>query len=432
MSRASRLDPASRDLALARDAADPLRALRERFCLPVGEDGKPLTYLCGHSLGLAPRAARDAVAQELDDWARLGVVGHHAARRPWMVYADYAQAGLARLCGARPGDVVAMNSLTANLHLMLAAFYRPQGARTRILIESGAFSSDRHAVASQLAWHGLDPDAHLVELEPDTASGAFDDAAIEAAIAREGERLALVLWPGVQFRSGQAFDLARIARAAHGVGALVGFDQAHAIGNLPLALEAVGADFAVWCSYKYLNAGPGATGGCFVHPRHTAARAPRALAGWWGHEAATRFRMAPGFVPEAGAAGFALSNPPILSTAPLLASLELFDAAGIGPLRAKSVELTAFLEALVAQVAGQRLRLLTPREPARRGAQLSLQFAGGGAHARAVFERLGAAGIVCDLREPDVLRVAPVPLYNGWQDAWDFARALEGALDAAG
>ncbi|MCC6170965.1 MAG: kynureninase [Gammaproteobacteria bacterium] len=420
------------ELARARDAADPLHAFRDRFCLPAGADGQPLTYLCGHSLGLAPRRAREYVAQELDDWARLGVVGHHAAARPWMAYADHAQGGLAALTGAQPADVVAMNSLTANLHLMLAAFYRPLGSRTRILIEAGAFSSDRHAVASQIAWHGLDPAAQLVELEPDARSGVFDEAAIETAIADQGERLALVLWPGVQYRTGQAFDAARLARAAHAVGALAGFDHAHAIGNLPLALAADDADFAVWCSYKYLNAGPGATGGCFVHPRHTRAEGARGLEGWWGHEAATRFRMAPQFVREHGAAGFALSNPPILSTAPLLASLEIFGAAGILALRRKSVELTAFLEALIRDRAGSRLHVLTPPDPARRGAQLSLQFAGGGAHARAVFERLAAAGLVCDLREPDVMRIAPVPLYNGYEDAWQFAAQLDAALRHAG
>jgi kynureninase len=325
-----------------------------------------------------------------------------------------------------------MNSLTANLHLMLAAFYRPQGARTRILIESGAFSSDRHAVASQLAWHGLDPDLHLVELQGDAPGGVFGEGQVEAAIAREGERLALVLWPGVQYRTGQAFDGARIARAAHAVGALAGFDEAHAIGNLPLTLQADDADFAVWCSYKYLNSGPGAVGGCWVHPRHTRDAGRRGLAGWWGHEAGTRFRMEPAFVPAAGAAGFALSNPPIFSTAPLLASLGVFDAAGLAALRRKSVELTACLEALVACVAGSRLRQLTPAAPRQRGAQLSLQFAGGGAHARAVFALLGAAGIVCDLREPDVMRIAPVPLYNGFEDAWRFASSLGDALGRVG
>jgi len=425
-------DHASLARARERDAADPLRGFRERFCLPTGADGRPSTYLCGHSLGLAPRSARDYVLQEVEDWSRLGVVGHHAARRPWVGYADHARTGLAALVGAAPADVVAMNSLTTNLHLMLAALYRPQGSRTRILIEAGAFSSDRHAVASQLAWHGLAPDAHLVELQPEPGSVVFDEAQLEAAIAREGERLALVLWPGVQYRSGQAFDGARIVRAAHAVGALAGFDHAHAIGNLPLSLQADDADFAIWCSYKYLNSGPGAVGGAWVNPRHTAGAGAQGLAGWWGHEAATRFLMAPQFVREAGAAGFALSNPPIFSTAPLLASLEVFGAAGLTALRRKSVELTAFLEAMVARHAGAALRQLTPAGPRQRGAQLSLQFAGGGVQARAVFERLGADGMVCDLREPDVMRIAPVPLYNGFEDVWHFADRLGAALRQAG
>ena len=426
------LDPASLARARERDCVDPLRPFRERFCLPQTGDGTPLTYLCGHSLGLAPRAARAGVEQELDDWARLGVLGHHAARRPWVDYADRARAGLAALVGAAPADVVAMNSLTTNLHLMLAAFYRPQGRRTRIVIEAGAFSSDRHVVASQIAWHGLDPATELFELQGALAGGVFDEAQVEAAIGDAGERLALVLWPGVQFRTGQAFDTARITRAAHAVGAVAGFDHAHAIGNVPLTLQADAADFAVWCSYKYLNAGPGAIGGCFVHPRHTRDAGVGGLAGWWGHEAATRFRMEPAFIRERGAAGFALSNPPIFATAPLLASLELFGAAGLVALRRKSVELTAYLEALVCQVVGSRLRVLTPSGPRQRGAQLSLQFVDGGAHARAVLERLGAAGLVCDLREPDVMRIAPVPLYNGFEDVWRFAAGLAAALARVG
>ncbi len=426
------LPAATLQRARERDAADPLRDFRDRFCLPPTPEGMPLTYLCGHSLGLAPRSARGWLSQELEDWERLGVTGHHAALRPWVGYADRARSGLATLTGAAVADVVAMNSLTTNLHLMLAAFYRPSGRRTRILIESGAFSSDRHAVASQLAWHGLDPAAHLIELQPDARSGVFGAAAIEAAIAQQGPQLALVLWPGVQYRTGQAFDLGRIARAAHAVGAVAGFDQAHAIGNLPLRLQADEADFAIWCSYKYLNSGPGAVGGAWVHPRHTSDGQAHGLTGWWGHQAATRFRMAPEFIAESGAAGFALSNPPIFSTAPLLASLDEFAAAGIDRLRRKSVELTAFLEALVEALAGNRLRRLTPSMPGERGAQLSLQFAGGGAHARAVFDLLAADGLVCDLREPDVMRIAPVPLYNRFEEVWVFADRLRTALARVG
>jgi kynureninase len=419
-------------LARARDAADPLAAFRGAFSLPATADGAPALYLCGHSLGPMPLAARERVTEELEDWARLAVAGHHVSRRPWIDYADRACGGLARLAGAQPADVVAMNSLTANLHLLMASFYRPSAVRTRVLIESGAFSSDRHAVASQIAWHGLDPEQELVEVEPREPGAVLGEDDVEAAILAAGDRLALVLWPGVQYLSGQAFDCARIARAAHAVGALCGFDHAHAIGNLPLSLERDGADFAVWCSYKYLNAGPGAIGGAFVHPRHSTGSGALRLAGWWGHEPSSRFAMRPGFVPAPGAAGWAVSNPPILSTAPLLASLSTFDAAGIVALRRKSVELAAFLEALLAPQVGRGLEQATPAEPSRRGCQLSLRLRGGRAAAHAVMARLEEEGVVLDFREPDVLRVALVPLYNGFEDAWRFADALGRALRGLG
>jgi kynureninase len=420
--------PDSLEAARALDAADPLPLGADAFARPCDDAGRPLAYLCGHSLGLMPRAARDGVLAELDDWAHLGVEGHHVARRPWVDYADFAIDGLCALTGARAHEVVAMNSLTVNLHLLLASFYQPRGARRRILIEAGAFSSDRHAVAAQIAWHGLDPASELIELAPRGEDATLDPELIDAAIEREGERLALVLWPGVQYRTGQAFDCARIARAAHRVGALAGFDHAHAIGNLPLDLPADDADFAVWCSYKYLNAGPGAIGGAFVHERHGLEPERMRLAGWWGHEPATRFEMAPRFAAAHGAAGWAVSNPPVLSAAPLLASLELFGRAGIAALRARSTRLTAALAGLISAHAGGRATLLTPADPTRRGCQLSLRFAAAG-EARRVFERLRAAGVVGDLREPDVLRVAPVPLYNGYEDVWRCAAALAAALE---
>jgi len=407
------------------DAADPLREFRARFALPHA-NGTPLTYLCGHSLGLEPLAARERVLEELDDWGRLGVLGHERARRPWIAYHELMAAGLERLTGARAGEVVAMNSLTVNLHLMLAGFYRPAGSRTRIVMEAGAFPSDRHAVAAQIAWHGLEPRTALVELTP--AQGELLSVeVIEEYLARHAEQVAVVLWPGVQYRTGQAFDLARIVRAAHRCGAVAGFDLAHSIGNLPLALHEDGADFAVWCSYKYLNAGPGAVGGCFVHERHAASTAPR-LAGWWGHDPATRFAMRPEFRASPGAAGWQVSNPPILSSAPLLASLELFDAAGTQALRAKSRLLTGYLEFLLLPLGVQ---LLTPRDPAERGCQLSVRIDASAERARAIFERLGARGAVCDWREPDVIRVAPVPLYNSFEDVHRFATQLGDELRAA-
>jgi kynureninase len=422
--------------AQARDAADPLRALRSRFALPRDARGAPLVYLCGHSLGLLPLAARDIVNEELDDWARLGVHGHELARRPWVPYHENLSAALAALSGAQPGEVVAMNSLTVNLHLMLASFYRPSGARARILIEAGAFSSDRHALASHIAWRGLEPQSTLIEIAPPAGQDLVPEEAIEACLAEQGEEIALVLWPGVQFRTGQAFDLARIVRAAHAHGCIAGFDLAHSIGNTPLGLHADEADFAVWCSYKYLNGGPGAIGGCFVHQRHSDAQ-PRTrhsgalpgarLAGWWGHEERTRFLMEPQFHAAGGAAAWQLSNPPILAAAPLIASLAIFSEAGMAALREKSVALTDFLDELLRPLE-PAVHILTPRESARRGCQLSIRIAAGAARGKRVFDALGARGMVCDWRPPDIIRVAPVPLYNRFEDAWHFSRALAEAL----
>jgi kynureninase len=409
------------EYARHRDATDPLREFRERFALPRDARGEPLVYLCGHSLGLAPLAARDRVAEELEDWARLAVLGHDSARRPWFPYHENLTAGLQHLTGARPHEVVAMNSLTVNLHLMLASFYHPADKRTKILIEAGAFPSDRHAVASQIDWHGLSAPTELLELAP-AAGDLVSEETIEQYLESRGAEIAVVLWPGVQYRTGQAFDLARIARAAHRAGCIIAFDLAHCIGNLPIALHDSDADCAVWCSYKYLNGGPGAIGGCFIHERH-AARAPR-LAGWWGHDAATRFEMQPEFRATPGAAGWQISNPPILSSAPLIASLELFQAARIERLREKSLALTGLLELLVEPL---DVHITTPRDPQARGCQLSLRI-GAAARGRRIFDWLGAQGAVCDWREPDVIRVAPVPLYNTFEDVFRFAALLAQAL----
>ncbi len=418
-------------LAAAEDLAAAATFHGAEFCLPNAADGSSLVYLCGHSLGLAPRRAAAYVQEELTEWQNRGVMGHHEGKRPWVDYAERTRAGLAALTGAQPDDVIAMNSLSVNLHTMLASFYRPAGARRRILIESGAFSSDRHAVAAQIAWHGLDPNVDLVELTPRIGEDVLRAEDIDAAIAREGERLALVLWPGLQFRTGQAFDCARIARAAHTVGAMVGLDHAHAIGNLALDLPGSEADFAVWCSYKYLNAGPGAIGGAYVAPRHSERSAPR-LAGWWGHDPATRFRMEPGFAPAAGAAGWAVSNPPIFSCAPLLASLDIFGASGIVRLRQRSLQLTEWLQGAIEQYCGADVEFISPRDPSARGAMLSIRIPGGGARSRRIFDLLGALGVVGDFREPDVLRLTPAPLYNTFSDTQLAAERLALALKTAG
>ncbi len=411
--------------ARRRDEADPLRDFRQRFALPRNDDGQPTLFLCGHSLGLMPLTARTLVAEELDDWARLAVLGHEHARRPWIPYHENLTAGLTHLTGARATEVIAMNSLTVNLHLMLATFFHPAGRRTKIVIESGAFSSDRHAVASQLQWHGLDPQQHLIELTPPPGNDCIPEDVIELALAQHGPEIALLLWPGVQFRTGQAFDLPRIARAARKAGCVVGFDLAHSIGNMPLALHDYEADFAVWCSYKYLNAGPGAIGGCFIHERHFSH--PH-LKGWWGNEAATRFRMEPLFRPAAGIAAWQISNPPILASAPLLASLQIFQEARIERLRAKSVELTGWLEFLIGRL-GPDAHCITPGEAAARGAQISIRITGGApTRGRRVFDTLLARGVICDWRDPNVIRVAPVPLYNTFEEVFRFSEQLGAVL----
>ena len=420
--------------ARARDAADPLRTFRDDFLIPPAIDATldPDTqlYFAGNSLGLQPRGVREALLTELDDWARLGVEAHFHGRHPWMPYHEEVRGHLAGIAGAMPSEVVAMNSLTANLHLMMVSFYRPTPERHAILIEAGTFPSDHHATESQIRFHGYDPKRALIELEGDPDTGIVGIERIERALAEHGSRIALVLWPGVQYRTGEVFDLAAIAKLVHAQGCTIGFDLAHAAGNLPLQLHDSGADFAAWCSYKYLNAGPGAVAGCFVHERHAHSDRPR-FSGWWGHDQRTRFRMGPEFVPTAGADGWQLSNPPILALAPLRASLDVFHRAGIDRLRAKSRELTAFLEALIRARLQGAIEIVTPAEPERRGCQLSLRVIGGRARGRALFEHLIARGVIGDWREPDVIRVAPTPLYNRFLDAWKLVEAIAAWRDHA-
>ena len=422
-------EPYSDAHALAEDAADPLRALRAEFLIP-GHAGAEQAYFCGNSLGLQPKGARAAVEEVLDKWATQAVEGHFLDPAPWMPYHALVRDGLAGLVGAQPSEVVAMNSLTANLHLMLASFYRPTRERPAILMEAGAFPSDRYALESQVRFHGFDPATDLIEVQPDGEDGTISMAAIARAIGQHGPRLATIVWPGVQYRTGQAFDLADITRLGHAVGAIVGFDLAHAVGNLPLQLHDSGADFAVWCHYKYMNAGPGAVAGCFVHARHARTDRPR-LAGWWGHDQTSRFRMGPQFVPTPGADGWQLSNPPILGLAPLRASLDLFGRAGMQALRAKSLRLTGYLETLIRAQLADVLQIATPADPAQRGCQLSLRVAGGRERGRALFEHLAAHGVIGDWREPDVIRISPAPLYNTHADVLRFARTVAAWRDAA-
>jgi kynureninase len=407
--------------AQAQDAADPLRHFRDEFLIPP-HHGRDSHYFCGNSLGLQPRAVREALGAELDDWGQLAVEGHFKGRLPWMDYHEFVRDDLATVVGAQPSEVVAMNTLGVNLHLMMVSFYRPTPERHAILIEAGAFPTDRYAVESQVRFHGFDPATSLIELKGDEANGTISMEAVERVLAEHGSRIALVMLPGVQYRTGQAFDLAAITRLAQRHGCMVGFDLAHAVGNLPLQLHDIGADFAIWCSYKYLNSGPGAVGGAFVHERHARTTLPR-FAGWWGHDKTTRFQMGPQFVPTYGADGWQLSNPPILALAPLRVSLEIFVRAGMSNLRKKSERLTAYLEWLVQTQLGDVLEVVTPADPSRRGSQLSIRVQGGRARGRSLFEYLMEQGIVGDWREPDVIRISPTPLYNRFADCVAFAQA---------
>jgi kynureninase len=410
------------------DALDPLKTLSAEFHHPHDRAGRRLTYLCGHSLGLQHESTEAYVGQELADWRRLAVLGHHAAERPWIAYHERAAAGLALLVGAGPTEVVAMNSLTVNLHLMMVSFFRPNGERNRILIEKSAFPSDRYAVASQLEFHGLAVREHLIEIAPRPGEHTLRTEDIAEQIGREGPRLALVLLPGVQYLSGQLLELAPLILAARAAGAAVGLDLAHAVGNVPLALHDWGADFAVWCSYKYLNAGPGAVGGCFVHERHANRRDLPRFAGWWGHDKAARFEMHPHFDPMPGAEGWQISNPPVLSTAPLLASLAVFERAGIDRLREKSLALTAFMRRLIEARLPGAVEIVTPRAAAGHGSQLSLRLLEPRAAARSCYERLTDDGVIGDWREPDTLRVSAAPLYNSFRDVFVAVEALARAV----
>jgi kynureninase len=415
---AFRLD---RSYAEALDGQDDLAAYRDAFEIPTNAQGSPVVYLCGHSLGLMPRSVPDFVARELEDWARLGVRGHMHARTPWYSYHEVFRDNAARLVGGRPGEVVMMNSLTVNLHLMLTTFYQPSGRRRCILIEDNAFPSDRYAVASHVASRGLDPVETICVVTPRTGSGVLEPDDIERVLREHGHETAVVLMGGVNYFTGQWFDIGRVTELARAEGCVVGFDLAHAAGNVPLELHDWNVDFAVWCSYKYLNGGPGAVAGCFVHDRHGRNAALKRLAGWWGNDPATRFQMPLDFIPREGADGWQVSNPPILALAPVRASLEIFDEVGMARLRSKSVALTGYLARLLTALGEDVVSVITPVHPNARGCQLSLRVTRG---TRALYEALEKMDIVVDFREPDIIRAAPVPLYNTFRDVWDFAAAV--------
>jgi kynureninase len=419
----------SEDFAKRLDERDPLARFRERFALPT-RHGEPVVYFNGNSLGLMPLAARGLVAGELDDWAALAVDGHFSGKTPWFSYHEALRLPYARLVGAEPVEVVAMNGLTVNLHLMMATFFRPIAGRDKILIEDGAFPSDTYAAQTQLGLHGIDPGKSLIRVAPRSGEALLRTDDLIELIERRGGEIALVLLPGVQYYTGQLLDIAAITKAARRQGCVVGWDLAHAVGNVPLHLHDWDVDFAAWCSYKYLNGGPGAIAGCFVHERHGRnATLPR-MGGWWGNDPATRFRMHEqrDFVPRDGADGWQLSNPPILAMAPLRASLAIFDEAGVEALRQKSVVLTGYLHWLLDQEPRGRFELITPENPSERGCQLSIRILEKPVETLRAIE---AFGVVGDFRPPDVVRVAPVPLYNTFHEVWRVGGMLHRAARTA-
>jgi len=410
------------------DAADPLREFRAEFSFPRDKDGADKLYFCGNSLGLQHRSVPAVVEEVLGAWRERAVDGHFTGERPWITYHERLREGQAALTGAESNEIVTMNTLTVNLHLAMIGFYRPQGRRRRIVIEHQAFPSDRYAVESQIRLHGLDPADCLVELAPEEGERLIAEDRIETYLRQHGRSVALVLWPSVQYATGQMFDLGRVAAAARDCGARVGFDLAHGVGNVPLSLKDSGCDFAAWCTYKYLNAGPGAIAGMFIHQRHHGRTDLPRLNGWFGNDLATRFRMAPEFRPARGADAWQLSTHTTLGMAPLLASLEVFGRAGFVRLREKSVALTGWLAGHIQELLGDELQIITPLQAHRRGCQLSLRVRAGRDAGRRLFAQLEQEGVVPDWREPDVIRVAPVPLYNSFEDCAQFVRIVRQSI----
>ncbi len=419
--------------ARSQDETDPLRTLRSEFHIPPSakDPASPCVYMTGNSLGCQPRATRGLVEQELEDWARLGVGAHLHGRDPWLPYHEWFCEPAARLVGGVPGECVMMNSLTTNLHLLMVSFFKPTRERFKIVIEDTAFPSDSYAVASQLRHHGIDPAQGLVRLKPRTGEHTLRTADIEGFLRDEGQGVALLMLGAVNYLTGQWFEMERITAAAKAQGCVVGWDLAHAAGNVPMRLHDWGVDFAAWCSYKYLNSGPGAVAGAFVHERHfksgTGGPPVNRFAGWWGNDPATRFKMGPEFVARESADGWQLSNPPIMALAPVKASMQIFDRVGMDALRTKSLRLTGYLDWLLGQELADRVEIVTPREPGHRGAQLSLLVRGA---TRDLEQRLHAEGVVVDFREPNIIRVAPAPLYNTFHDVFTLVRVLRRVLSA--
>ena len=409
------------DFALSLDAKDELRKYRNEFHIPLQKNGEEHIYMCGNSLGLQPKRTKEFLNQELEDWATFGVEGHFHAKNPWMPYHEFLTESYAKIVGAKPTEVVAMNTLTVNLHLMMVSFYKPTENRHKVIIEGDAFPSDIYAVESQIKHHGLSPATSLIKLRPRDGESAIRTEDIQTIIEREGDEISLIMLGGVNYYTGQVFDFENIIKLGQSKGINVGFDLAHAAGNIKLELHKWGVDFAVWCSYKYLNSGPGSVAAAFVHEKHHSTNLNR-FAGWWGHNKEDRFKMPDSFNPIQSAEGWQLSNPPILSLAAIRASLSIFDEVGMDKLVAKSKELTNYLLYLLNTIDTDRIEIITPEE---RGCQLSIRVKNGN---KTLFDVITEKGVVADWREPDVIRVAPIPLYNSFQDVFNFYTILKEEL----
>lgn len=407
------------------DAQDELSHFRNKFLLPKDGEGNDLIYLSGNSLGLQPTITSEYILKELDDWAKLGVEGHTKAEHPWLPYHEFLSRNMADLIGAKPGEVVMMNTLTTNLHLMMVSFYKPTKTKYKIVVESDTFPSDKYAVESQLKFHGFDPADGLILWAPPEGEELCRFEDLEAIMETQGDEIALLMIGSTNYYSGQLFPLKKITELGHSYNCKVGFDLAHGAGNIEPDLHETGADFAVWCSYKYLNSGPGSLGGCFVHERHAKNDALKRFTGWWGHNKETRFNMRHDFEALPGAEGWQLSNPPILSMAAIRASLDVFTEAGMDRLRNKSIKLTGFLEYLIDELMDERIHIITPRNPEERGCQLSIQVKNAD---KSLHKQLTIAGVISDWRDPDVIRVAPVPLYNSFEDVFIFTERLKNIL----
>ncbi|TDU42815.1 kynureninase [Gelidibacter sediminis] len=412
--------------ALQQDQSDALASYRNHFHIPKDTNGNELIYMTGNSLGLQPKSTKDYINQELEDWANLGVEGHTEAKNPWLHYHELLTENMAKVVGAKPIEVIVMNTLTVNLHLMMVSFYKPTPKRYKILIEADAFPSDKYAVESQLKHHGFDPKDGVVLWKARKGEELANYEDLEAIMETQGDDIALIMIGGVNYYTGQFFNFKRITQLGHKHGCLVGFDCAHGAGNVALNLHDSGADFAVWCTYKYLNSGPGSLGGAFVHERHAHNKDLNRFAGWWSHNKATRFKMRDEFDQLAGAEGWQLSNPPILSMAAIRASLDIFAEVGMEKLTAKSKELTGYFEFLLNQLGNDSIKIITPSNPDERGCQLSIQVKNAD---KALHNKLTEAGVISDWREPDVIRCAPTPLYNSFEDVYYLVEKLKEILN---